>query len=868
MQHIQKIGSIYKTTFPRDRQPTDLSCFSRYWFYRAWLCKYMLNIMFGVFFSFCLVGSTGFAQVASEAINLDGIRASLQQIEASLERKDLSDKELLDLRGRTEPLIEDLQGFIAKQVPKLEGIKSRIEQLTPKDTAKDLAKPDTKAEAPLDAPPEIKPVLVPENTNLAKEKDEQARLLKETDNNLRTARYEFERGQQILNTITERRRVLFTRALLDRSQPLVSPALWVGIGQILPNELRLMGRFFGDWSASASQNLDLLRIALLIAFALLLISIAPRILKFVYSFEGRSKAIVAPTRLAKAIAALRIILGATLIPALISFVTYIFIKAFGLINGKMDDIAFVGVTGISLLFFSRAMTRAIIPVANPNWRIFDIPDQLAVKLQWVIAYVAFTLVAGKILEVLFQTIVAPLTIMIAIKGLTAIIVAVIISQALREITVVDESKLEDEACFGPNTSPEPEHANWFRIAGWIFCSIIILSAAGGYIALASFLAYQIAWVAVVAVLLVLGLIIVDEAIGKGMSSDGLIGRKMRNSVGLKSGSINQISIIASGLLRLTAFLIALFLILAPWGVDSGDLTGYLKSAFFGFQVAGVTISFSTIATALIIFIVGVSLTRSVQRWLELRYLPLTGLDVGLRNSIKTIFGYIGIFIASALAFSVAGLSLDKLTIVAGALSVGIGFGLQSIVNNFVSGLILLWERPLRVGDWIAVGGEEGIVKRINVRATEIETFDKASLIVPNSEFISGRVKNWVHSNRYARIIIPISIKNSTEPKHIERILNEVALAHREVLSQPAPRVFFMKITDASLDFELRCFADVDVMGVTRSELLFALYERLQVEGIDMPSTANVIEAADIEKISSVITARIQSGEIAIKRMDK
>ena len=846
-----------KVAFHRDRQGAVLP-----WFYKS-----MLNIIFGIHIVFYT--ATGFAQVANEAINLDGIRASLQQIDASLERKDLRDKELLDLRSRTEPLIEELQAYIGRQVPKLEGIKSRIEQLTPKEQpVKEPAKESAKSEVPVDVPAEAKPAPPPENANLAKEKEEQARLLKETDNNLRVARYESERGQQILNTITERRRVLFTRALLDRSQPLVSPALWVGIGQILPNELRLMSRFFGDWWVGVSQNLDLLRIALLITFVLLLIIFVPRLLKFVYSFEGRSDAVMAPTRLAKAVTAFRIILGATVVPAIISFVAYAVIRALGLINGKMDDIAFTIVSGISLLFFARAMTRAIIPAAKPNWRIFYVPDQLAIKLQWVIAYVAFTLVAGKILEALFQIIVAPLAIMIAIKGIIAVIVAVTISQALRAIIIVDEGRLEDEACLGPNTSPEPEHANWFRIAGWIFCSIIILAAATGYIALGSFLAYQIAWIAVVAVFLILALIIVDEAIGKGMSSEGLLGRKMRNSVGLKSGSVNQISIISSGLLRLAAFLIALFLVLAPWGVDSGDLTGYLKSAFFGFQVAGVTISFSTIATALIIFIVGVSLTRSVQRWLELRYLPLTGLDVGLRNSIKTIFGYIGIFIASALAFSAAGLSLDKLTIVAGALSVGIGFGLQSIVNNFVSGLILLWERPLRVGDWIAVGGEEGIVKRINVRATEIETFDKASLIVPNSEFISGRVKNWVHSNRYARIIIPISIKNSTEPKHIEKILNEVALSHREVLSQPAPRVFFMKITDASLDFELRCFADVDVMGVTRSELLFALYERLQLEGIDMPTTANAIEALDIEKISLSLASKIQSGEIAIRKTDK
>ena len=212
-------------------------------------------------------------------------------------------------------------------------------------------------------------------------------------------------------------------------------------------------------------------------------------------------------------------------------------------------------------------------------------------------------------------------------------------------------------------------------------------------------------------------------------------------------------------------------------------------------------------------------------------------------------------IATALAVSQAGLSLDKLTIVAGALSVGIGFGLQSIVNNFVSGLILLWERPLRVGDQIVVGTEEGIVRRINVRATEIETFDKASLIIPNAEFISGRVKNWMHSNRQKRMTIPISVSHMDDPKRLEKLLIETALAHRSVLSQPKPMVFFMKITDSSIDFELRCFADVDATATTRSDLLFDVYRRLREEGIKIPQNAAPLTLNDIETITAAMAVK-------------
>ena len=194
-----------------------------------------------------------------------------------------------------------------------------------------------------------------------------------------------------------------------------------------------------------------------------------------------------------------------------------------------------------------------------------------------------------------------------------------------------------------------------------------------------------------------------------------------------------------------------------------ECRGNLKAAFFGFQVGGVTISLSTIAIALALFIAGFVATRAVQNWLDTHYLPHTGLDIGLSNSIRTIFGYVGVVIAGMVALSQLGFSLEKLTIVAGALSVGIGFGLKSIVENFVSGLILLWERPIRVGDWIVIGNEQGTVKRINVRATEIETFDRASLIIPNAEFISGRVKNWVHADRTARIIIPVNVDYKADP---------------------------------------------------------------------------------------------------------
>jgi small-conductance mechanosensitive channel len=246
----------------------------------------------------------------------------------------------------------------------------------------------------------------------------------------------------------------------------------------------------------------------------------------------------------------------------------------------------------------------------------------------------------------------------------------------------------------------------------------------------------------------------------------------------------------------------------------------------------------------VFFGIAILVTRAVQRWLTAKYLPHTQLDSGLRNSITTGIGYLGFLIAITLSLSTLGLSLDKITIVAGALSVGIGFGLQSIVNNFVSGLILLWERGIRVGDWIVVGDEQGIVKRINVRATEIETFDKAVMIVPNSSLISGTVKNRVHSNRMGRIVIPVPVNRDADSAKVAEILSSVAVTNRTVLKRPEPVVNFKRIGDTIKEFELVCFiAEVDDGAKVTSDLIFKIDHQLMEIGIGdtKPRTVLTIE---------------------------
>jgi small-conductance mechanosensitive channel len=306
-------------------------------------------------------------------------------------------------------------------------------------------------------------------------------------------------------------------------------------------------------------------------------------------------------------------------------------------------------------------------------------------------------------------------------------------------------------------------------------------------------------------------------------------------LGVHKESLGQLAVLIQGGARVTLFVAAALLILGPWGLQSQDMLSSLRAAYFGFKYGDVTISVSSILAATFVFIVCVLITRAVQNWLATQLLPRTRLDDGLRNSVKTIFGYLGFVVALTLSAGQIGLDFQKLALIAGALSVGIGFGLQSVVNNFVSGLIILWERAVRVGDMVVVGPDSGFVRRINVRSTEIETFDRATLIVPNSNLVSGVVKNWVRTDRVGRIIIALNVAFDSDPEEVREILIDAAKAQDLVLSIPAPLVLFSEFGEWALKFQLICFVDeIEMADRVKSEMLFDLHRRFREAKVRVP----------------------------------
>lgn len=280
-------------------------------------------------------------------------------------------------------------------------------------------------------------------------------------------------------------------------------------------------------------------------------------------------------------------------------------------------------------------------------------------------------------------------------------------------------------------------------------------------------------------------------------------------------------------------------VLLLWGLSDTGLAVLGRVLYEGFNVGRVEVVPIRVLWGILGLIVAITVTGWLKQRLSHRWLERTRMERGAREAIVTVTGYAGVIVAILIGLSIAGVQFTNLALIAGALSVGIGFGLQTIFNNFVSGLILLLERPVKTNDWVVVGTTEGLIKKISIRSTQIQTFDHADVIVPNSELIQGQVTNWMLRDPFGRVSVPIRVAYGSDPDQVREILLELAHDHPRVIADavlaPPPEVLLRSFGDDGYEFELRVFIrDIDYVLHVRSEIYFGIDREFRKHGIAIP----------------------------------
>ena len=284
-------------------------------------------------------------------------------------------------------------------------------------------------------------------------------------------------------------------------------------------------------------------------------------------------------------------------------------------------------------------------------------------------------------------------------------------------------------------------------------------------------------------------------------------------------------------------LLVLFLIyslLTLWGMPGAFMLQAVKKLVFGFKVGGINISLISIVTGLLVFLISLTLVKMMKNRLSNNLLNRINMDEGIKHSLISGFSFTGFIISAILAIVAMGVDLSNLAVIAGALSVGIGFGLQDVIKNLVSGIILLFERPFKVGDWVLIGGEEGKIKQINIRSTEVETFNKASVIIPNATLISSSLTNLTHGNNWQRQTIAVGVSYDSDAEQVTKLLLECARSCKKVMKVPAPYVLFKNFGESSLDFELRIYvSDIWSGWSAGSDVRYEILRRFREAGINI-----------------------------------
>ena len=719
----------------------------------------------------------------------------------------LADDELQTLRSNALAARTQAAGLAEKLAPQLASIQARIAELgTPQPGAKEDAD------------------VASQRAALAKERND-------ADAQLKLARLLAVESEQLAAQLGSLRRSQFQARLGERTSSILAARFWSELADDYPRDVQRITALAGD-SAEAVRATPL-PAWLLAPFAL---AAAWWLLRWLQKRVLRWLTTRAPAgRLRRSLRAVIEVLrwtgnfgaGSMLLYALLGWSRSLPPAAEGLLGEFCGMLWFGG--------YMYGLTKALACVDKPTWRLPPLPDSVVAPLRWFPLQITVASLATWLAERLAVRVNASLSMTVAVNCIVALVLGLTLVRALMRAERLWRAEFAKE---GGHTRPLPLAI--FAALNWLVLTTAVVCLLVGYVAFGSFAVKQVVWAAVVVCTAYLLAALVDDLLmawlagepptaGASTTPSPPASAPAYNAAGGAKRPAAQVAVLASGVLRLVLLLLALLLLLAPFGEGPADLLrrgGQWQQQ--AFAVGEFKLQPAALLQALLVLVLGLTAVRLLRRWLHDRYLPTTALDPGMRASATSLFGYAGVVIAVSLALSAMGIGLERIAWVASALSVGIGFGLQAVVQNFVSGLILLAERPVKVGDWVSLGGVEGDIRRINVRATEIQMGDRSTVIVPNSEFITKVVRNVTMAEPLGLVQIKLPVPIAADAERVRVLMLEAYEAHGDVLDTPAPNVLLDGVEGANLIFNATGFVGSPraVAGV-RSTLLFDVLKRLR-----------------------------------------
>lgn len=742
-----------------------------------------------------LLATVGFERKAwaeaGEEPSIEELKKSLDEIEAAVDSEDITAETLAGFRDKLNSATDILRKKIDWLEPRAKEAEDRLKELGP-------------------APAKDAPA---ESAEIAGQRKELTDEFNDIDGELKQARVLTVKTDQLGDRVAQKRHALYANELFARSASILDPSFWTEVYRALPIELRSIEALVDAWSEHHTRP----RWA---GAALIIVIIIAIVVVLTRWWLPRLIGEPSNTRSAKAWAALWVFIWFAIRTPLAGFAALLALTTFGLLTVRLEQVAQGVVAGMAAAAFGHGVARGLLAPEHPHRRLVQEDDETALCFYNHLLWASRALGVLIVLQVIHKTLFAPLVITVATNALFAATTAAFLVHLVLRLGTIKKNRGEALVA-----------ASWAHPLGLLMAVLIGIALVAGYAGVAAFISLRVIVAAAVFGALFL-LLVITQTLFASINEQTPKGQMLAENLGIDPRTLGLSGALLSALIRVILIATSFLLIIGPWEVSTADLFDTVRNIPFGFKIGEIRVSFQAILAAILVLVLLLVLMRIIQRWLERELLPRTGLEPSLQLSIVTIFGYVGAITAIALALSGLGFDLQKIALIAGALSVGIGFGLQSIVSNFVSGLILLTERPIRVGDFIVVKGEEGWVRRVRVRATEIETFDRASVIIPNSEFITGVVKNWTRANRLGRIVVKVGVSYETDPDRVRDILTDIANAHPQIVQTPPPAAYLVAFGETQLEFELRCVvAEVEKGLSVRSELHYAIIQKFREAGI-------------------------------------